>query len=77
MLIPKIKHVLKVIFVFVVIAGLVLSYLFTGAPRQTSAPAPEETSNFDFSGPTNAPSVTDPLTAPAVGGPTTPPPSGQ
>lgn len=78
MLTPALKHTLKVIFVFIVIAGLIASYLFTGV----SQPAPQPTSDeieqpFNFVDPSSNPSVGTPAEAPSVNGPTSPPPAAQ
>lgn len=69
MLTERTKYFFKVIFVAIVIAGLLASYIFTGV-----SPAPVPTANdisaeIEFVGPKTEPSVSNPATAPAVNGP--------
>lgn len=77
MLTPTVKHVLKVIFVFVVITGLLASYIFMGAPQQQPIAEEPQQEGFRFIGPAEEPSATGPSSAPSVGGPTSPPPTTQ
>lgn len=76
MLTPTVKHILKVIFVVIVIAGLLASYLFTGAPQATQTVTEEPVrEGFKFIGPSAEPSAAGPSGAPTVNGPATPPPA--
>ncbi len=78
MLTPAIKHAIKVMFVFIVIAGLIASYLFMGAPTQNQQATQEATDTpFRFISPSNEPSVNGSAGTPSVNGPTTPPPASQ
>lgn len=78
MLTPAIKHALKVIFVFIVITGLIASYLFMGSPTQSQQATQEaEEASFQFVDPGSAPATGNPAEAPSAAGPATPPPASQ
>lgn len=76
MLTPMVKHILKVVFVIIVISGLLASYIFIGAPQQPTAADPAS-EGFRFIGPAEEPFAADPAGTPTVNGPATPPPSTQ
>ncbi len=71
----SVKHILKVVFVVIVIAGLVLSYLFIGAPTQPVVEEPTAAAGWEFKGPTTEPVVNGPTEEPNAVGPSGPPPT--